>query len=258
MVPLLWLVALLYAAASTAYLLQLTGVPAARAARWLLALGLAAHLIEIGSRGVHHLHPVTSAREAIGFLAFLIVLTFLVAQLRRPLDAVGALVAPAALALFLAARLSPAGAAEPGGLGTLGRIHISLATIGASIFGVATAIAVLYLVQERQLKRKRIGQLVRQGTALETLDTLEHRCVQVGFPIFTIAMVTGVLWSAQRQEGFRPEYSIAAVAWAAFAALLVARTTAGWRGRRAALMTIVGFASTLIVLGIYLARRVAG
>ena len=254
-----WAAIALYGVAGGLYLGFLVGLKesATRAARAALVLGFAAHACEIGARGLAGLHPVTSVREALGLLAWLTVGAYLAAGLYWKLHAVGAFVAPAAVAILSTARLSP----DPGGggtegLGVLGRVHISLATAGVAIFALAAALAVLYLVQERQLKHKHLGRMVRKGAALETLDTLVHRCVQVGFPIFTVAMVTGALWSARRAGGLRPEYSLSMVAWAAFAALLVARMTAGWRGRKAALMTIVGFASAAVVLGIYLARHV--
>ncbi len=226
--------------------------------RRLLVVGFVLHTLEVGSRGVAGLHPVSSVREVIGFAAWLLVGGFLLTQLRRRLDAVAAFVVPVAPMLMVAARVSPAVDAGTAGLGILGRVHISLATLGVAIFGLATALAVLYLFEERQIKRKRIGILVRRGTALETLDSLAHRCVQVGFPIFTLAMVLGAIWSSRLAYGMRPEYAIAGVAWASFAALLMARETAGWRGRRAAVLTIVGFVAALLVLAVYLVRAHAG
>jgi ABC-type uncharacterized transport system permease subunit len=66
----------------------------------------------------------------------------------------------------------------------------------------------------------------------------------------------GVIWVSQRGSGFnRPEYPLALVTWVSFAALIVTRTTHGWRGRRAAWLTIVGFAGAVLVFGMYLARR---
>lgn len=247
----------LYGAAAAAYLAFLVGGNdrVRRLATGILLVGFLVQSGEMSARGLAGAHPATSAREAIGFVAWLLVAAFLAANWKRPIGAVGAFVAPAGLALLLVARLSavPGGGTE--GLGVLGRVHISLATAGVAVFALATAIAVVYLVQERQLKQKRIGQMVRKGAALETLDNLAHRCVQLGFPIFTVAMLTGAWWSARRSDGVRPEYMIAMVAWTAFAAALVTRTTIGWRGRRAAVMTILGFTSSLVVLGIYLGRR---
>jgi ABC-type uncharacterized transport system permease subunit len=248
--------ALLYGLAGALSLGFLAGFPESTApwARRSLVAAFVVHTCELGARGVAGLHPVSSARETVGFIAWVLVGAFLLVQLRRRLDAVAAFVAPVALVLLIAARLSPSPAEATAGLGVLGRIHISLAAAGIAIFALATASSILYLVEERQLKQKRLGAIVKKGSALETLDRLAHRCVQVGFPIFTVAMVTGAIWSAQRAAGLRPEYPIAFFAWTAFAAVLIARTTAGWRGRRSAALTIVGFCAALAVLGVYLVR----
>src|SRR5262249_46337608 len=153
--------------------------------------------------------------------------------------------APAALAILALARFTPGQAVV--GLGLLGRIHIALATLGDALFALATAVAIMYLLEERSLKRKQFDDVVlKRGAALETLDRLQYRLVAIGFPIFTVALMLGVIWVAQRGSGFdRPEYPIALVTWAAFGGLLVARSAAGWRGRRAALLAIAGFCALL-------------
>lgn len=253
---LFWVAAGLYALAGLFYMGFLVGAPAAlsRVARLSLLAAFLAHFAEIGARGVAGLHPVSSLSEAIGFLAFLMVGSFLFAQLKRPLDAIGAFVSPSALILMMVAYVSPDRGEKATGLGIFGRVHIGLSIVGVAIFALATGLAIFYLVQERELKRHKIGRAVKRGAALETLDTFMYRAVQVGFPIFTLAMVSGAVWTAQRAEAFRIEYPIAAIAWAAFAAVIIARQTVGWRGRRAALLTVIGFAAALVVLGIYVAR----
>lgn len=226
-------------------------------ARGTLAAAFFVHLLELGARGVAGLHPVGSIHETLGFLSWVVVGALLIAErLRRRLDAVAAFVAPAALVLLLAARLGPDSDGPGAVLGVVGRVHIVLASLGLAVFALAAASSVLYVIEDRQLKRKKFGALVQKGTALEDLDGLAHRCVQLGFPIFTVAMVAGALWSARLGAGLRPEYVIAVVAWIAFAAVLIARLTAGWRGRRAAVLTLVGFSSALMVLGTYLVRAV--
>lgn len=225
-------------------------------ARITLLLAFLAHGVDIGWRGVENVHPGTSVREALGFLSWLMVGGYLLATLRYSLQVLGVFVAPAALIILAAARLSPSGEALPG-LGLLGRIHISLATVGVAIFALATALSVIYLLEERNLKRKRFdGILFRRGIALETLDKLAHRLVVAGFPIFTLAIMLGVVWVSKRGSGFdRPEYPLALITWVSFAALLIGRTTHGWRGRKAARITIVGFAAALLVFAIYFGRR---
>jgi len=229
------------------------------AARWALVAAFLAHGADISWRGVEHVHPGTSVREALGFLSWVTVGGYLWWSRRIKLALLGAFVAPAALAVLALARLTPSGEAMTG-LTALGRIHISLATLGVAVFALATAVAVMYLLEERSLKRKEFDRVVlKRGAALETLDRLSHRLVLIGFPIFTAALTLGVVWGARRSGLFeRPEWWISLVTWGAFAGLLLARTTRGWRGRKAALLTITGFTASLAVLAIYLARRALG
>jgi len=98
-----------------------------------------------------------------------------------------------------------------------------------------------------------------RGAPLDALDRLSHRLIWVGFPIFTIALVLGAVWASQLAEDLtRPEYPLAVVTWVFYAALLVARQIYGWRGRRAARLTLEGFATALAVLVVYLVRRMMG
>jgi len=248
----------LYGLASLFYVSAFVEAPrwVSQVARIGLALAFVAHGVDIGWRGVEGVHPGMSVREALGFLSWLMVGGYLFWSLRYRLAVLGAFVAPAALIILAAARLSPSGEAVPG-LTTLGRIHISLATLGVAIFSLATLVAAVYLVQERSLKSKKFdGVLYKNSTALETLDRLSHRLVLVGFPIFTAAMMLGVVWVSQRSSDLtRVEYPLALITWLSYGALVVARTTRGWRGRRAALLTMVGFAAAMMVLAVYFVRR---
>lgn len=257
--PAFWVAIALYGITSLLYMSSFVDAPEwmGRAARWALGLAFIAHGVDIGWRGVESVHPGTSVREALGFLAWVVVGGYLVWRRKLKLSVIGAFVAPGALIILAAARLSPSGTAVSE-LSTLGRIHISLATIGVALFALATCVAAVYLLQERNLKKKKFGGLLfRKGVALEALDRLGHRLVVIGFPIFTVSLMLGVIWNAQRTESSfaRPEYPLALITWICFGALLVVRTTHGWRGRKAALLTIAGFLAAALVLGIYLLRR---
>jgi ABC-type uncharacterized transport system permease subunit len=230
------------------------------AARLTLLAAFLAHGTDIGWRGVQGVHPGTSVREALGFLAWVMVGGYLFWSWRVKIGLLGAFVAPAALAILAVARLTPSGEAMHE-LGVLGRIHISLATLGIAMFALATAVAVMYLAQDRSLKKKQFDDLVlKRGDSLEALDRLSHRLVVIGYPIFTASLLLGVIWVARRHiAGFlRPEWLMAGVIWLTFGGLIAGRTARGWRGRRAALLTIAGFSASLVVLGIYLARRALG
>lgn len=251
----------LYAVACALYLAHLmTGTAGlARAGRGVLAAAFASQAIDIGWLCTHGSHPVVNAREALSFAAWLMCGAYLVASTKNRVPVVGALVVPVTMVLDLAARLTPSREAVRGSVSTLGAVHITLATAGVALFAVAAGGAVIYLIEERNLKRHRAGRLWKRGPALETLDTLNRRCVVFGFPLFTVAVITGAVWGLQlKDELFTPQYSIAVAAWIMYAVLLVARVTAGWRGRRAAIMTLGGFATSLTVLLIYFVRGLGG
>ncbi|MDQ3368471.1 MAG: cytochrome c biogenesis protein CcsA [Myxococcota bacterium] len=259
--PAFWLASIAYAAAAAALLGVLAGNAKLRPVSLaLVGVAFVAHGVDIGWRGTLHVHPAQSIREAIGLLAFILTGGYLIASARYRLTIGGVVVMPVALIMLLAARLTPAGHA-PEDLSTLGRIHISLATIGVGVFALASALSAIYLVEDRALKKKQFDAIAfkDKGAPLESLDRLSNRLIWVGFPIFTIALVLGAVWVSKLGESLdRLEYPLAAVTWFAYAGLLLARQVYGWRGRRAAKLTLAGFAAALLVLLIYLMRRMAG
>lgn len=259
--PAFWVAMVAYAAASAALLVVLGGHKKARSvALGLVILAFVAHATDIGWRGVQHVHPAESVREAIGFLAFILTGGYLVASLRYRLTLGGVVVMPVSLVLLVLARLTPAGT-EPEALSSLGRIHIVLATIGVGVFALASALSAIYIAEDRALKKKKFDSAAFKdgGAPIEVLDRFSHRLIWIGFPIFTVALVLGAIWTSRLGEGLgRIEYVLAAVTWLAYATLLVARQIYGWRGRRAARLTLEGFATALAVLVIYLIRRMTG
>lgn len=279
MAPLTWVEIAVYALAATIYVGYLLGhsirlgpSPDARdgapeplrspaVARAALAAAVSMHFADIGYRCVRGVNPISSTPEAVSLVAFLIAAGYLIASLRYQLAAAGAFAVPAALAALVLARVVPAEADAPH-MGTLGRAHILLAVVGVAVFALAAVLALLYLFEDRQLKRKRFDRLAGRGTPLATLDRLALQCVSIGFPIFTVAIVTGAIWVARlgllRQAfALRPEYALALVTWAAFGVLLIARVGAGWRGRRAAWLTLGGFGGAMLVLAAYFLRHAA-
>jgi len=249
---------LAYALAAALFLghLLTKRVTTTRAAQMLLAGAFALQLIDIGVRCVAGENPVSSTPNAASFVGFLIAGGFLGASLRYKLTTAGAFVVPASLTLLVLARVVPA---EPGTprMGALGITHVFLATVGVAVFAFAAVLAVLYLREERRLRQKRFDRL--EDVSLSTLDRLALRCVSIGFPVFTLALVTGAVWIARlgglgSVDARRPEYLLAVLAWLAFGVLLLARVGAGWRGKRAAWLTLGGFGGTLSVLLLYILR----
>jgi ABC-type uncharacterized transport system permease subunit len=257
--PAFWVALILYGLASIAFLVAfLQNKPGVlRAARAVLVGAFLAHGFDIGWRGVENVHPAASVREAIGFLAWIIAGGYLAASVRYRLDLAGAVLAPIVLGLLAAARLSPVGNPTEG-LTLLGRIHISLATVGVGIFALASALSAIYLLEERNLKRKKFDarSFKNPDASLDALDSLSQRLVQAGFLVFTVAIGLGIAWVSQRGDSMaRPEYPVAIITWMTYAALVGVRLGMGWRGRRTAWMALGGFAAALCVLAIYFLRR---
>lgn len=260
--PAFWVAIVLYGVASITFLVAfLQNKPGVlRAARAVLVGAFLAHGFDIGWRGIERVHPAASVRESVGFLAWIVAGGYLAASLRYRLDLAGAVLSPIVLGLLAAARLSPAGE-QNHGLTLLGRVHISLATVGVAVFALASALAAIYLLEERNLKRKKFDALSFKNpdASLDALDALSQRLVQAGFLVFTVAVVLGVAWVVQRGESMtRPEYPIAIITWMTYAALVSVRLGLGWRGRRTAWMALGGFAAALCVLAIYFLRRALG
>ena len=233
----------------------------ARAGRIILAVASFAQLGDIGVRCFALQHPMSSVSEAMAFSAWMIAVGFLAATFRYHLHAAGALAVPAVLVLVVLARVAPTEQPESTLGSPLGTVHIFLATVGIATFALAAVLAALYLMQERRLKRKRLDlSRGNENAPLDTLDRLAARCVSVGFPIFTLTIVTGAVWVAQLgllRPGsvIRPEYILTVIAWAVLGVLLFARVGGGWRGRRTAWLTVGGFSVAVLVLVGYFVRH---
>jgi ABC-type uncharacterized transport system permease subunit len=257
----------LYALAAALYLGFHLGVgtPAARAGRWVMAAGWLIQLCDIGLRCFRMQHPLSSLAEAMAFIAWLLAGAFVLATFRHRLHAAGALTAPVVLVLLLLARVGPVEQSSPAApLGSpLATLHIFLATVGIATFALAAVVAGLYLMQERRLKHKRLDLAHRAESApLDTLDRLAARCVSFGFPVFTLTIITGAIWVAKlgllrTGAAVRPEYLLTVVAWLVLGILLFARVGGGWRGRRAAWLTVGGFSAAALVLVGYFIRHIA-
>jgi ABC-type uncharacterized transport system permease subunit len=101
--------------------------------------------------------------------------------------------------------------------------------------------SMLYLVRERQLKRKVPGNISNRLPPLSALDTLMARALSIGFVLITLAVIAGSTW-ASIEVGTSwirdPRIVISLLTWALYLVVVFFRITAGWRGRKAAIMVI--------------------
>jgi cytochrome c-type biogenesis protein CcsB len=127
-------------------------------------------------------------------------------------------------------------------------IHVAAATIAAAVFTIAMVASALQIVAERA---ERSGRRTGYAGALppaERLDALAYRVTAFGFPLWTFAVVAGAIWAEAswgRYWGWDPKEVWSLVTWLVYAAYLHARTTAGWRGRRASVVGLVAYASLI-------------
>ncbi|SDE34389.1 cytochrome c-type biogenesis protein CcsB [Blastococcus fimeti] len=125
-------------------------------------------------------------------------------------------------------------------------IHVTAAIIGFGIFLVSGIASVLYLVRskdEQKPAEERGTGFVSRLPESSVLDRLAHRTAVFGFPIWTFAVIAGAIWAESawgRFWGWDPKETWSFIAWVVYAAYLHARTTAGWRGRPAAWVNVVG------------------
>jgi cytochrome c-type biogenesis protein CcsB len=192
--------------------------------------------------------PIASIRESLVFFSWSIVFIYLVLEYRVKTRVLGAFIVPLAFALIIVSLTFPI-TPLPGYLSSawLG-VHTSLAFIGDAAFAVAFSVGIMYIIQERQLKRKNPGRFYRGLPSLEMLDELEYKAVALGFPLFTMAIVSGAIWANSAWGsywGWEPKEVWSLFTWLVYAAYLHARLVAGWRGRKAAYMAVIGF---LVVL----------
>ena len=227
-----------------------------RYARLLLAVAAALHVFAIGAQCVHGDHPLKNIYLATSFGTLIAVGGYL--ALARPgkgLDALGPVLAPLglvglALGVMFSDVVGTAGAV-PGGK-DVGSAHVAFASAGLAGFTLAAGIAGLYLGMERRLRRKQFRP-GGAGLSLQGLDRLHHRLVLVVTPVFTLAMVTGVLWMVEEgglelTQGRWFEVAAAVVAWVASVMLLVSRAIWGTRGRRSAWLTLVAFLAIILIV----------
>lgn len=137
-------------------------------------------------------------------------------------------------------------------------VHIAFAFLGDAAIVVAGVVSLVYLVQERKLKAKKQRKkqaLIRVGTglhnlpALEILDKVSLQLIQWGFPLMTLGILSGAFYLKSVQGAYwswDPRNTIALCTWLLYALLLHARLTIGWRGRKLAILTLLGVTVTLI------------
>lgn len=222
-----------------------------KAGFYLLATGFLCHTLEIGFRFIQSgQFPISNLHETLSLAAWTIAGVFLLFQHKFGLKILGVYAAPLiTFAMLIAARL-PNVSKETGKLlNSLWLVtHVVAIFIGEAALALACGAGLMYLLQENAIKSKHRGFFFKRLPSLELLDSTGYACIVTGFTMLTFGLITGLIYAKSVWGKFwswDPKEVWSGITWLLYAALLHQRLTIGWRGRRAAIMAVIGFAVIL-------------
>lgn len=194
--------------------------------------------------------PVLTLKSALAFFAWTILGAYLLFHAKFKLMILGSFISPLAAILMILSSTIPGGGVtvHPMFKSAWFPIHVWTAFMGNGMFTVAFAAAIMYLIQESQIKRKKFGSLFNRLPSLQTLDSINYYSLIYGFPFLTVGMITGAIYAQYALGSYwrwDPKEVWSLITWLFYAALLHERIAVGWRGRKAAIMSIVCFCMLL-------------
>ena len=187
--------------------------------------------------------PALNFKTSLSFFAWAIIAAYLLFQLKFRIMVLGSFAVPFSAFLMLISSTMPIStiAMRPVFKNLWLPLHVIAALLGDAIFAIACIAGIMYLIQERQIKTKRLGAFYSRLPSLNILDSINYYAISYGFLLLTIGMITGSI-VAQGAHGsywrWDPKEVWSMITWLCYAALLHQRMAVGWRGRRSALMSI--------------------
>lgn len=219
---------------------------------WITALGWIGHtLLLIGQTMTTGALPLATMEQGMAFVAWALALALLAFELRYRLHVLGSFILPLSFLLLLPSVVMPAGAGQTPALFTSAwfGIHAVFSLLGFVSFAVAFIVGLMYLAQNRMLKTKRLNTMYEQLPSLELLDEMNRGAILIGFPLLTIGMLSGAIWSGQIKGviwSWTPKQMLTLMTWFFYLLILHGRMNFGWRAKRAASLAIIGF----IIVGV--------
>ena len=229
----------------------------ARLTPWFAASGALLHTGALIALGVALGRcPLATLPEVLSILAWTTALVYLILVWRFRLEVLHAIILPVIVTVLLVSFLLPEGVAPMAGRisPSLLRVHITVIVLGVAALCITFAASLVYVLVDRALKAKRPARFFLALPSLERCDSICRTSLLWAFPLLTLGIITGSIvsvaltghyWSGRSREG------LAILAWVILAGVVVARLGWGWRGRKAAILTILGFAAVFLrMLGI--------
>ena len=204
-----------------------------------LAISLHAVILFSDTITTHGLNP--SFVNSFSFVAWLVVLLYLTAQLRKPVETLGVFVFPTAGIAVFSQLFWPGNVALSSQSFEL-QVHILLSLLAYGLLAIAAGQAILLLVQTHYLKSKKPGGFIRSLPALQSMETLLFQMITVGFSLLTLALLSGFIFLDNIFAQHLVHKTVLSIgAWLLFAILLWGRWHFGWRGKKAIHFTLGGF-----------------
>jgi cytochrome c-type biogenesis protein CcsB len=232
-----------------------------RTAFALTCVGLATHIVAILTRGLaEHRVPWGNMYEFIAAITCMAVLVLVVAAVRFRAYYIGLFVLlPVVLSLAVDVTVvyTPAGSLVPALNSYWIAIHVTAMIVASGLYIVGAVVTAMYLLADRNERRALAGLpsrtegLMTHLPGTTVLDRLSYRAILFAFPVWTFGVIAGAIWADHawgRYWGWDPKETWSFITWVVYAGFLHARATAGWRGRRAAYIQLVGFACLMFNL----------
>jgi ABC-type uncharacterized transport system permease subunit len=223
-----------------------------RVALAAFSIGALFQLVSIVEQGlVQHHFPANDLFESMSLGAWLVTVAFLGIYWRYKAESLSVFVFPLVFVMTLVAALrNPVSRWSSESVrSTWLTVHVVLALLGYAALLFTAVAAIAYLIQEKQLKQKPARSFYRLFPPLGTLDELISRSLGAGFVFITISIIIGIVW-AYIEHGAswigNGLISSSSVTWGIYLALIFFRVSAGWRGRKAAILAIVALCFSAI------------
>ncbi|MGW8193672.1 MAG: c-type cytochrome biogenesis protein CcsB [Desulforhopalus sp.] len=223
-------------------------------ARIILLVSGVLQTFYIGSRFFIAGHtPITSQHEAVVFFAWSTTWAYLSFRWRYTVKNFGTFVTLLIFVLLVVSSFSSRDFSPllPALQSVWLPIHAGVSIIAYGFLSLAFCGGLMYLLQERELKNKKFGYFFTRFPSLDALDQLNSHCITTGFVFLTLGIVTGSLWARQAWGTYwqwDPKETWSLITWFLYLVQIHQRFTVGWRGKRAAVMAIVGFGAVIFTL----------
>jgi cytochrome c-type biogenesis protein CcsB len=205
--------------------------------------------IALRAMEVHYL-PLTQQYEAFSFFGALATLGFLIAYAKYRIEPLSIFAFPLIFIMTFVANLfyDPSASIPPVLRSNWLYIHTPLVILGYAALFIAFAAAIMYLIQEHALKSKHSIRFYNWLPSLEICDDLAYKSLAIGFPLITLGIITGALWAQAVWGVWARDAKVlfSFLTWLVYMLLISYRLIAGWRGRKAAYLYIVGFIGVLV------------